>query len=193
MAMGVVSDKDFDNEKGKVSIPIEKPTPIPPSPSSQGEIVDINKGRGTGNVGVPNSLRNLIGESAITGSRQEALELASSFGISGSSVSAYTNGATSTASYDDKVNAPIIGQAKQRIAKKARGRLMAALRNITDDKLVGTKARDLAGIAKDMSAVVKQMEEVDNPLTEKKDGPTFIFYSPNTRKEDVYDVVLAKE
>jgi len=44
-----------------------------------------------------------------------------------------------------------------------------------------------------MSAVVKQMEEVDNPLGKDKGGPTFVFYSPQFRKEEVFDVIVAKE
>jgi hypothetical protein len=192
MGMGIVSDKDFDTEKGKVIIPVPS-IPIPPSSSPSGIIVDTTKGRGEGNVAVPNSLRKLIGDAAITGGRQEALELAASFGISGSSASAYGNGSHSTSSYNDRPNASHITKSKERISKRARHKLMAALRNITEDKLVGAKARDLAGIAKDMSTVVKQMEETENPLEKGKTGPTFVFYSPQVRNEQVFDVVHAKE
>jgi hypothetical protein len=193
MGMGIVSDKDFDTEKGKVIIPpISNTIPIPTS-TPIAEIVDVHKGRGEGNVAVPNSLRKLIGDAAITGGRQEALELAASFGISGSSASAYGNGANSTASYNDRPNASNITKSKERISKRARHKLMAALRNMTEDKLVSAKARDLAGIAKDMSTVVKQMEESENPLEKGKNGPTFVFYSPQVRSEKVFDVVHAKE
>jgi hypothetical protein len=70
---------------------------------------------------------------------------------------------------------------------------MLALHHITVDKLVDAKVRDLAGIARDMSAVIKSIEpeEKANPLG--SNGPTFIFYSPQFRKEEHFDVVQAKE
>lgn len=194
MAMGVVSDKDFDSEFNKLKEREESsvqstPTPIP----TNAIVVDVNKGRGKGNVEVPNTLRNLIGTTAIEDGRHEALELGKSFGISPSSVSAYANGAVSTSTYDDRPNAPVITSSKDRIARKARGRLLMALRHITPEKLQDTKVRDLAGIAKDMAAVSKSMEEIDNPLGKGNTGPTFVFYSPQFRKEEVFDVVQAKE
>lgn len=188
MAMGIVSDKEFDTEASKI---VDK-SQSQPSSTPKAVIVDVNRGRGN-NPEVPNALRNVIGETAVTDGRQQALELAASFGISGSSVSAYTNGATSTGSYDDTPNAPIIGKAKQRIAKRARNRLMGALRHITEDKLSSANAKDLSSIAKDMSAVVRSMEEDNNPLNKEKSGPTFVFYSPQVRNEKVFDVVHAKE
>lgn len=191
MGMGIVSDSDFVSEASKIVDELRKPkTEIPKG--IEGEVIDTHKGRGN-NPQVPNSLRNLIGETAITDGRQQALELAASFGVSASSVSAYSNGSTSTSSYDERPNEPVIGQAKLRIAQRARTKLMASLRNITEDKLKISSAKELSSVAKDMSAVVKHMEEVDNPLNKKSDGPTFIFYSPQTRKEEVYEVVHAKE
>jgi|SRR5215510_527631 len=187
MPIGIVSDADFDLEKNKV--PDVKPAPI-----KEAEIVDVNRGRGTGSVEVPNSLRNVIGDESQTNGRQSAVELAQSFGISSSSVSAYSKGATSTATYDQRPNAGIIKQARERIAKRARGKLMKALNKITDDKLDSTNAKDLAGIAKDMSAVVRNMEpEQEKGPVNPNNGPTFVFYAPQFRDERHFDVVHAKE
>ena len=187
MGMGIVSDSDFNSEAVKIVDELKHKTP-----DIKGEIVDTTKGRGN-NPQVPNSLRNIIGETAVTDGRQQALELAASFGISGSSVSAYTNGATSTSSYNDKPNQPVIGQAKLRIANRARHKLMSALKHITDDKLAASDAKELSSVAKDMSAVVKHMEEAVTDGAKVNSGPTFVFYSPQTRKEEVFDVVHAKE
>jgi hypothetical protein len=190
--MGIVSDKEFDVEKGRL-IPSE--TPREESNSSvpiTGEVVDMQKGRGH-NPEVPDSLRKVIGETHITDGRDQAVELAKQFGISPSSVSAYGVGATSTASYDDQPNQGHINKAKERISKRARSKLMLALRHITEDKLDSSKARDLAGIAKDMSAVVKNMEPDGPKVPTNNSGPTFVFYSPQFRKEESFEVVVAKE
>lgn len=194
MAMGIVSDKEFDSESKKLVEPVTSSKSREESNSTipSAIIKDVNRGRGS-NPEVPNSLRNVIGQTSITDGRQEALELASGFGISASSVSAYANGATGTANYNDGPNTGLIGRTKERIAKRARGKLMLALSKLTEEKLEGAKARDLAGIAKDMSAVARSMEESDNPLGPKSNGPTFVFYSPQFRKEEIFDVVHAKE
>jgi hypothetical protein len=191
MAMGIVSDTEFDKELTKVNP--EKPREVSNSVPVTGEVVDMPaKGRGVGNVEVPDSLRKVIGETAITEGRDQAVELARQFGISPSSASAYNVGATSTASYDERPNQSNIIKAKEKISKRARGKLMSALRHITDEKLGGSNAKELAGIAKDMSVVFKNMEP-EGPKTPANTGPTFVFYSPQFRKEEHYDVVTAKE
>lgn len=194
MPMGIVSDKDFDIERSK----LVKDAPDTEKSSSNtvpsGVIVDVTRGRPNGAVEVPNGLRKLIGEESAINGRASALELAQSLGISPSSVSAYTNGATSTASYDETPNRAHINAAKQRVANRARSRLMSALRNITPEKLEAANVRDLSGVARDMSAVIKNMEpEHTQSPSGEKGGPTFIFYSPQFRKEEHYDVIKAPD
>lgn len=188
MPMGIVSEKEFITELEKTQIES-------PSESITGEIVDVNKGRGKGSVEVPESLRNIIGEESAISGRQSAVELASRFGISPSSVSAYGVGATSTASYDRRPNESVINGAKERVSKIARNKLLKALHKITDEKLDNVNAKDLAGIAKDMSAVVKAMEPASNGNGSQptNTGPTFVFYAPQVRDERHYDIVPAKE
>lgn len=183
MPMGIVSDSDFDKElkRNQTNLP------------SEVTIKPIDKGRGLGNVGVPESLRKVIGETSVTDGREEAVKLAESFGISPSSVSAYANGATSTSTYADQPNRTHIDQAKIRIASKARKKLMLAIGGITKEKLGEANARTLAGIAKDMSAVVKNMEPDTPKVPEGNSGPTFVIYAPQYRKEEHFEVVHAKE
>jgi hypothetical protein len=190
MPMGIVSDKDFIAELEKNSSQ-KKSVPTVPT----GQIVNIpTPGRKEGDVNVPNSLRNVIGQTSVENGRSEALELARQFGISPSSVSAYTNGATSTASYDEQPNAQVVNSANSRVSKRARAKLMLALSNLTHDKIASAKARDVAGIAKDMSQIMKNMEENRLPEgTETKKGPTFVFYSPQFFNEEKFETVLAKE
>lgn len=192
MAMGIVSDLDFNSELLNSNSDVVKQKEV--VPRAIATIVDSPpKGRGENNVEVPNGLRKLIGSESVTNGRESALELASNLGISPSSVSAYSQGANSTASYEDRPNLLEINKAKERISKRARSKLMLALHHITEDKLVDTKVRDLAGIARDMSAIVKNIEpeEKINPLG--SNGPTFIFYSPQFRKEEHFEVIQAKE
>lgn len=186
MPMGIVSDSDFDSA-------IKNSNTNQTNDPSKVEIIQIDKGRGLGNVNVPESLRKVIGETSVIDGREEAVKLAKEFGISPSSVSAYSVGATSTQTYADQPNRTHIDQAKDRISKKARHKLMQALSGITKEKLGEANARTLAGIAKDMSAVVKNMEP-DTPQGSKtSDGPTFVIYAPQYRKEEHFEVVHAKE
>jgi hypothetical protein len=195
MPMGIVSDKDFDSELTRVTpcARREESKSIPITP----EIVDIPKpGRKEGDVNVPEALRNVIGQTTIDYGRMEAVDLANKFGISPSSVSAYSKGATSTSSYDNRPNAGVIQRSKDNIAKRARARLMLALSHLTDEKLKDTKARDLAGIAKDMTLVARGMESDDStksPVGGGNQGPTFVFYSPQFFNEEKFETVVAKE
>lgn len=185
MPMGIVSDKDFDKA-------LEDVTPCPPLPIGKGAaIVPVSKGRGS-NPEVPDGLRKIIGEESAINGRASALEIADKFGISPSSVSAYANGSTSTASYDNQPNLSHINDAKQRVAKKARNRLVTALNALTQEKIESAKAKDIAGVAKDMAAVIRTMEP-EQVKTGGNSGPTFIFYSPQMRREEVYDIVKVKE
>jgi predicted transcriptional regulator len=189
MGMGIVSDSDFESEIGKLN----------PSVSQNGNgksiaiIKEIEKGRGERNLEVPENLRKLIGEESVINGRQEALTLAGNFGISPSSVSAYANGSRSTASYENQPDLSHLNEAKLRVARKARSKLFLALNNLTKDKIETAKAKDIAGVAKDMSAIIKNMEPEIPKNNNGNGGPTFIFYSPQFRKEEVFDVINVKE
>lgn len=189
MAMGIVSDKDFDSALEDCSV--QKPKTVPVA-----QIIDITRGRREGDVETPDSLRKIIGDTAVTDGRQEAVALASHFGLSPSAASAYAHGATSTASYHEQPNKSTITNAKDRVAKKARAKLMLALSKITPDKLESAKARDLAGIARDMSQVIKNVEP-DTAAgvggVNTGGGPAFVFYAPQQREEASYQVIQAKD
>lgn len=200
MPMGIVSDKEFDSELSNSSARREgsnsSSVTISPSPTLNngvinGVVEEISRGR----VGpaIPDSLRKLIGSEAIEGGRQSALELASNFDISPSSVSAYGVGAKSTTTYDTRPNLNHINEVKEKISKVARNKLRLALHNITVEKLSAAGVRDLAGVAKDMSAIVRNMEPETPNGESKNNGPTFIFYSPQFRKEEHFELVQAKE
>jgi hypothetical protein len=198
MPMGVVSTNEFEKQKKDldiVEIPFTNDNNDDSETNDNPIVVEIPKGRGKGNVEVPESLRNLIGIESVDGSRASAIQLAKQFGLSESSVSAYTQGASSTASYDRRPGASIIRKAKERISKKARGRLVLALSKLTSEKLDMASARELSGVAKDMSTIVKNMETSEETQAADKaaNGPTFVFYAPQLKKPDEYSTVVAKE
>lgn len=192
MPMGIVSDDELLKEITHLNTPpIKSDRPIT---ITDARIESIpSKGRGVGNLEVPNSLRKLIGETAINDGRSEALELAANFNISESSVSAYSKGATSTATYDKTPNESHLTSVKERISKRARIKMMKAMEHITEEKMEVTKALDLSAIAKNMSAIVKNMEEKVDPLADIKNGPTFVIYAPQLINESKFDVIDLKE
>ena len=109
MPMGIVSDAEFDRERANSSPSREVSNTVP------GTTTIIERGRGH-NPQVPDTLKKVIGDTAVTDGPAEAKALARNFGISPSAASAYAVGANSTASYHDRPNAPVINGAKQRIA-----------------------------------------------------------------------------
>ena len=154
------------------------------------------RGRKKGDVNVPDSLRKLIAETALMDGRQAALDLARDFGLSPSSVSAYTNGATSTTSYNEPKSEMIshINGVKARAIKRASKTLNGALKAISQDKLDNTDAKDLAGIARDMTVVIKNLTP-DNG-SENPDGPKapqFVVFAPQFRDERSFESITINE
>jgi hypothetical protein len=189
MPIGVVTDADFEKELSRTSGST--------SPGGRVTIVEKEKrGRKEGDVNVPDSLRKIIGETSVIEGRQAALSLAESFGISPSSVSAYANGATSTKSYDTPSQSILshINKSRERAIKRASKTLNAALGAISQEKLDYTDARDLSGIAKDMSVIIKNLEP---PPTQAESStissPQFTIYAPQFRQENSFEIIKVNE
>lgn len=182
MAMGIVSSDDFDLEVGRLNS------------NDNGKIEQLpNKGRGKGNNETPASLRKVIGEEVIESGRASGLGLARAFGISDSSVSAYSAGATSTSSYNNPTRSLTshLNKVKNKITKRAHSRLASALDSITPEKLAEANLREASGVARDMSVIIKNLE----PETDKRDqnSPQFIIYAPQFRKEESFEVIQVSE
>ncbi len=177
MPMGIVSDDEFNAEIERQRVEI-----IPSKPL----------GRGNGNKQVPDSLRKIIGENAIGEGNEATKVMTRALGISDSSLSAYKAGATSTATYNNPVTdlANHVDNARQRVIKKARSRLLASLNNITPAKLKEEKPRDLAGIAKDMSIIIRNMEPQSN--NDGKTNQPLIIFAPQLIHEDKFEVIDAE-
>lgn len=192
--MGIVTPDEFESQLTNVSSkPKDKSVP---SPTIEGEVIELpSKGRKEGDNNVPEGLRNLIGLAGATEGRQEALALAKMFGVSESSASAYTNGATSTKTYNEpnKKITDVIRSRKDRLTKKALLTLGNSLDKITEDKLDGLGARDLAAVSKDMAAVVKSMEPDSSKSNGNVSGVQFVVFTPEMRVESSYDSVTVNE
>ena len=194
MPIGIVSDDDLALELERLNKGKKKSEPIVQTP----EIVDIpTKGRNEGDVNVPESLRKIIGETALLDGRQSALQLAEQFGLSKSSVSAYTKGATSTTTYNEPNKEIIshINKARQRAIKKASRTLNGALEAISQDKLDQTDAKDLSVIAKNMSGIIKDLEpkETSDPSSQSSNQPQFVIFAPQFRDERSFESIVVNE
>jgi len=194
MPIGVVSDEEFNDELNKLGgRASNKESHTPDTSTSEVVIIDKpSKGRNEGDVNVPDSLRQIIGEDAVLNGRQSALGLAGMFGISPSSVSAYANGSTSTKSYDtpSKSISSHISKSRERAIRRASKVLGQSLSSITQEKLDYTDAKDLSAIAKDMSVVIKNLEPekvVDSNQSDK--SVQFVIFAPQFRKEESFDVI----
>lgn len=187
MPIGLVSDDDFLRE-------IESHRPHSPK-------VDViplpTRGRKEGDNNVPESLRKIIGETSVIDGRASALGLAEQFGISPSSVSAYAVGATSTTSYNSPTKEIIshINKSRGRAIKRASKTLNEALGSITQEKLDYTDARDLAGIAKDMAVIIKNLEppQVNHDEGNNKQTPQFVIFAPTFRDERSFETINVQE
>lgn len=189
--LGIVSEEQFKKELDNCVSPVVERKP----PHEQGIITPkAERGRGLGNVGVPEELRKLIGEESVIHGRQRALDLASDFGVSPSSVSAYAKGATSTATYQkpEETLTRYLDSRKKRITKKALRVLHASLDSITPEKLATIKARDASAIAKDMSVISKNMEKANENLT-GDNKPQFVVYAPTVRDERTYETIVVSD
>ncbi len=181
MAMGIVSDEELAGELDNVN----KSTP------ASAIIKEKDVGRGNGNVGVPESLQKIIGETAIEEGNDEAIALANEFGINKGSVSAYKNGASSLGTYNEPhpTLAPHVSTVKSKIAGRARKKLLKSIAAITSSKLEEASARELSGVAKDMSAIARDMDSGTD------DGPNvaFVLVTPKQRSIEQFTVIDVEE
>jgi predicted transcriptional regulator len=187
MPLGILSDEAFEKELNRINSNNESNE----SDDSDviAEVVDINKGRGDKKE-VPESVRKVIGEEKVLGS--DSKELAEIFKVSESSVSAYGNGARSTANYNEG-NGELkthVDSIRDKIANKARVRLINAIHHITPEKLAESKIKDLSQIAKDMSVVIKNIEPQTNTPSL---GVQFVFFAPKLKQESDYDVIAISD
>jgi len=198
MALGIVSDDDFesalnesDRKKKIIIIPELEVNQNNKEKVYIPEVINIKHGRGTGTKETPSFIRKLVASEAISGANVN--ELSELFNVSKSSISAYKNDATSTATYDeqneelkranDKVRNNIVGKAQQK--------LLDAISCITSEKLNDAKVNIASGVARDMSTIMRNV----NPSGEggSNNNNKVIIYRPRMNEEDDYDIIQVSE
>jgi predicted transcriptional regulator len=187
MGMGVVDDEDLERElkiNGNVS-----------NQETEIESHEKERGRGVGTKEVPEGLRRLIAQEYIENGRESGVSLAKSLGISASSASAYAKGATSTASYQkgDSSLRQHTNAVKERIAGKARRRLLQSLHHITPEKLKEAGLKTLSAVSKDMSIIIKNMEPDEIRSEESGTKVNIVIMAPPKMREEDYNVIDVSE
>ncbi len=174
MAMGIVSDADLNKEK------------------ASGSIVNIQKpGRKENDKNVPEAIRKAIADTVIESGRSEALQIADLFGVSPSSVSAYSSSRTSTAhnKESDKSLRDSNTEKRDGIVKKAQSALTDAIAQITEAKLSNLNAVECSQVAKNMAGIVKdfspELKDVVN--IEQK----LVLFAPMPIAEEKFAVIHA--
>ena len=137
---------------------------------------------------VPEVIREIVAEEGINGTSNP--ELAKLFGISESSVSAYKHGATSTASYNQP-DPKLIGRnnSLKDIIKKRAGRKAAlAINSITEHEIANATVVEKATVARQMSAIFKDMS-IDETSSNKSAPTQIAIFIPPMKQESDYDVI----
>lgn len=170
MPMMVCSEEDFSKEVEMLNVNYKT----------------LEKGRTEGKKEVDPNIRKLIASEALVGVSVE--EIRERYNISASSISAYKNGATSTASYHES-NAELKSNndmVKATMSERAEAVGLEAIGLLTVEKLDKAKARDLAGIAKDMSSIMSNMRENGNGSGPKVNITIMV---PPVREEQDFKVI----
>lgn len=187
MPMMVVDDNDFEVEMDRIGISNKAPSNTNAEPVIIEKVVQIERGRGNKSE-TPAELRKVIAQMALSGEPHK--EIMDRFGVSQSSVSAYSAGATSTARIKDNPDAELVqynNKVKNEITSDASIRLQMALGTITPEKLERARLRDASAVARDMSSIMKNMRD-DNP-NGTGINQQVIVYQPRAKQEDAYEVI----
>lgn len=153
------------------------------------KITEMVRGRTEGSNNRTEEEREEIAVSAVVSG---TLETAREYGINKDTVSAYKNGHRTTGIGREKVDTSLtkkVNETKELISGAAQNKLQIAIDALTDQKIGTAKARDIAGIAKDMSVIVKNML-TDSPLV---DNRQVHIYQPRLREEDDFEVIEVSE
>lgn len=168
MGMLIVNDDEFDSEAAVAK--------------NQKTIDNVIRrpfhGRKPGDNNVPEVVRKMVIDDN---------DLGKELGISQSSISAYSNGATSTKTYHQPVASlkEHVDERDVRIAKVAKGKLLKALRAITDEKVKDAKLGEIAGAARNLA-------QVAGLNTDKGEGVVqnnIVFYAPTPVKSDNMPII----
>ena len=183
--MLIVNEEEFALEKIKLGL---DELPELDIEERIGEVIPIQRGRGAIKK-ISDEKRVEIAIDALTSS---AKDVAERHNVSLSSVAAYKHGSTSCATYNEpqiELTAGI-NKAKEEISDSARLALRIALNSITPEAVNKAKIKDIAGIAKDMSIVMKNMEPQQAQVNQTT---KVLVYQPKLRDEEEFEVITVNE
>ncbi len=173
MALGIVPDDVFEKEVEQYL---------------NGHVIEkVNRGRPENALNVPETLKRVLGDTAIEAGLPAATELAKTFGVSRTQVNEYSNGQTGRFNPDHFLTQHI-NKTKQRIAKKAAGVTKRALMQITDEKLEQSSAPELASVARAAAAIVKDMTP-ESSASPNSQTVQFVIHRPARSEEKNYPVI----
>lgn len=180
MSIGVVNDEIFNREMAALGITqsIEQIT--------NESVRNIVRGR-RNKKETPEAIRALVATEKQAGAPSAELEKA--FNVSKSSVSAYGNGATSTATYNkpDPAITDALTTAGNHIVGIAHNKLISALEAITDEKVTNLSANKAAMLARDMSSVVRNIKPPEQPVNINNNQ--VVIFRPRMKEEDDFEVI----
>jgi len=86
-----------------------------------------------------------------------------------------------------------LNKTRQRITKRAAGKLYKSLGVIDDESLEKLSALEASTVAKNMSAIIKNMEPPDAKGGTTVNGPVITFYAPHLVREEVFETIQLNE
>lgn len=135
---------------------------------------------------LPDFMKEMIGT---LGRIQKQADVAEEFGVTRGDVNRYSQGkvGATTTRVDEELRAKIDSNLGI-VQEKASDKLLKALDLLTTEKLAGEKPRNIASIARDLSAVIDRARPKNetNVLNAQ-----VIVYAPQQREEKSYEVIEA--
>jgi hypothetical protein len=176
MPLGIISDEAFEKELENLSKRDVRDAEVKELPT---------RGRKEEVPNIPKEIRKTIADCAVDGESRKVI--AGAFGISEPTVTNIKNG------YGE-VNQDVQDHVKTRrekITSRASSKLMTALRELTPAKIADASAREISGIAKDMSQVIRNLEPQEKGTSV---AGNFVFFAPSGTKQIAdYEVINAKD
>lgn len=176
MSLGIVNDDLFEAEINRLNNP---------------STTALVKGRAPGGRGdaIPDPVKKVIAECALLGDKQE--DIAKVFGVTQESVNSYSQGFNTSSLEQRKANPSLVShitEVREKITKKATNRLQLALNSITPDKVKDLSANKAGQLAKDMAAIVREMEP---PMEggNQNNGVQIIFQAPREKRLNEFEFI----
>ena len=153
------------------------------------ETILIKRGKSKGDDYLDEEKRKEIATLALTSGMTNE-EVAEFCRVHPQTVSSFKNGEVANGTETNEELKEHVIEVKGEIQSAAKNKLLLAIEAITDEKIHSAKVRDIAGIARDMSSVIKNMSD-NGGLTVQNNK--VVIYQPRIRDDDDFDVITVSE